>query len=641
MAAGDGVPRARTYRTIGELIQEVFPDGTNVQYHGYTPPKADLSDERPWYEPWRGLPAFAADVFAFSAHVIAHTGAMGYLKMDQKTSHTKSGRGNSYKITIGLDKPTLNKVHKAANEWKKEGTPPNYLQQQWEIVLQAWNRRASITLFRGERDAKGNLKIREWWNAIFNLLIAADEACEGLGHFVFDEEGTAQLSCSPSAQKMINGSKLTNKIPDVRSAMYRITNSSWRKDSTGNMHAKMSIPSLAVAANPAVISVQPKGRVTSVGCSIRNLSRNLASVGSLGSVRCNWQQLSRPTQGEKPGQINLLLIPLPFEIRGTHFQQTTEDTFGITQKWLGRTESQLEIFAESVGALVKKALEDSDIHGVLFPEYALDYKSVSKIAPAIFNASNNKAMFMVTGSSKNCEGEPGNIVMTHIWEGVCCREKNTAATPLSEQFREFSQRKHQRWRLDEAQIGTYGLGSQLDPSKTWWEGHDIGRRELHFFQIAEDTVFTSLICEDLARNDPCHDVIRAIAPNLVFALLMDGPQLATRWPARFAGSLADDPGCTVLTFTSYGLIERSNFQFPDGGKSTIGLLRDSSGRTTEISLPKGKDAVIVSLQSKPANDKTMDGRATRHASKWKFVTQQPISIGLRDGSRKRPKRATS
>ncbi len=630
--------RARTYRKVGELIQEVFPDGTNVASDQKNSGVDDGSTPAPWYAPWAGVPAFAADVFAFAAHLITHTGAMGYAKLGEQTSHKQNDKGKSYKIIIGLDDRLIKDAHRAAVSWKKLGTPPPHVQKQWEIILTAWNSRASIALLRGERDKAGKLKVKQWWNALFSLLIVADEACEGLGHFVFDEAGKAIFANNAMARKMFATGQLTNKTPDIRSAMYRLSEFNWHPEIDGIKRAKMSIPSLTVAANPAVICVQPKGRVTSVGCSIRNLSRNLAAVGPLGSVRSNWQQLSRPTQGEKPGQLNLLLIPLPLEIKGTHFKRIKRkdsDTFSIEQKWLGNSDSEIDLLVTKISALVKKAMEDSIIHGVIFPEYALNYQAVSKIVPAIFDASKGKAMFMVTGTSENCEGEPGNIVMTHIWEGVCCREEGTATVPLGQQFREFSQRKHQRWRLDEAQIGTYGLGSQLDPSKTWWEDHDIGRRELHFFQIAEDTVFTSLICEDLARNDPCHDVIRAVSPNLVFALLMDGPQLPTRWPARFAGSLADDPGCTVLTLTSFGLIERSNFQFPEGGKSTVGLLRDSSGRSTEIALPPNKDAVIVSLQSKSANDKTMDGRATHHASKWKFVTQQPISIGLRSGDWKK------
>ena len=110
---------------------------------------------------------------------------------------------------------------------------------------------------------------------------------------------------------------------------------------------------------------------------------------------------------------------------------------------------------------------------------------------------------------------------------------------------------------------------------------------------------------------------------------MDGPQLSHRWPARYAGALADDPGCAVLSFTSYGLIERSNHQWPGQPSHAIGLLRDSIGQTREVALPHGADAVIVTLRSDQASDRTFDGRNTRFASQWSFVSQLPIAAGLR------------
>ena len=66
------------------------------------------------------------------------------------------------------------------------------------------------------------------------------------------------------------------------------------------------------------------------------------------------------------------------------------------------------------------------------------------------------------------------------------------------------------------------------------------------------SIFSALICEDLARSEPCHSAVRSVGPNLVFVLLMDGPQIASRWSARYATSLADDPGSAVLTLTSRG-----------------------------------------------------------------------------------------
>ena len=48
-------------------------------------------------------------------------------------------------------------------------------------------------------------------------------------------------------------------------------------------------------------------------------------------------------------------------------------------------------------------------------------------------------------------------------------------------------------------------------------------------------------------------MLRAVGPNLIIALLADGPQIASRWPGRYAAAFADDPGSSVLTLTSAGM----------------------------------------------------------------------------------------
>ncbi|KIT15561.1 hypothetical protein [Jannaschia aquimarina] len=180
--------------------------------------------------------------------------------------------------------------------------------------------------------------------------------------------------------------------------------------------------------------------------------------------------------------------------------------------------------------------------------------------------------------------------------------------------------------LDRSQISNYGLASSLRPNVDWWESHEIERRELNFFQFRKDAVFSSLICEDLARNDPCHEIIRSVGPNLVFSLLMDGPQLEGRWPARYASTLADDPGCTVLTFSSYGLIRRGNENGTFGVSHSVGLLRDSGGQTRQILLPPDHQGVLLTLGSDRAVDFTIDGRETTNASSWHFISQRAIKV---------------
>jgi hypothetical protein len=43
------------------------------------------------------------------------------------------------------------------------------------------------------------------------------------------------------------------------------------------------------------------------------------------------------------------------------------------------------------------------------------------------------------------------------------------------------------------------------------------------------------------------ELLRDVGPALVVTILLDGPQLGSRWTAPCASVLADDPGSAVLT----------------------------------------------------------------------------------------------
>jgi len=146
--------------------------------------------------------------------------------------------------------------------------------------------------------------------------------------------------------------------------------------------------------------------------------------------------------------------------------------------------------------------------------------------------------------------------------------------------------KHHRWCLDRSQVKRYGLSSLFhDGTDKWWEEIDVSERQLPFFAIRDDLCMTVLICEDLARADPAMPVLRAVGPNLVVALLMDGPQLESRWPARYATVLADDPGSSVLTITCAGMVDRSNYMQANPRRS-VGLWRHANGHMQELFLPE-------------------------------------------------------
>ena len=79
---------------------------------------------------------------------------------------------------------------------------------------------------------------------------------------------------------------------------------------------------------------------------------------------------------------------------------------------------------------------------------------------------------------------------------------------------------------------------------------------MQFVELAEITQ-ALLVCEDLAQNDPVAQLIRSVGPTVVICVLLDGPQLTSRWAARYASVLADDPGSAVLTVAPLGMVERS------------------------------------------------------------------------------------
>src|SRR5208337_4302524 len=138
-------------------------------------------------------------------------------------------------------------------------------------------------------------------------------------------------------------------------------------------------------------------------------------------------------------------------------------------------------------------------------------------------------------------------------------------------------------------------GSTLHPGANWWEDIRVADRRLMLVTLKPWLTLCVLLCEDLARPDPLGDVIRSVGPNLVISLLMDGPQLSNRWPGRYAPTLADDPGCSVLTMTSLGMSDLS--KAPAGVQSRsdcIALWKDArTGTAKEITLPAGADALVL------------------------------------------------
>jgi SRSO17 transposase len=146
----------------------------------------------------------------------------------------------------------------------------------------------------------------------------------------------------------------------------------------------------------------------------------------------------------------------------------------------------------------------------------------------------------------------------------------------------------------------------------------------------DDSTLTTLICEDLARVDPCQAVVRAVGPNLLIALLMDGPQLGERWPGRYATVFAEDPGTSVLSFTSFGLIARQN----DVGKfdqgSSIALWKDEKIGPRKLELHREASALVLELKSVSKEERTLDGRTDGATSlRWEYQRHVQVVMNAR------------
>jgi hypothetical protein len=147
----------------------------------------------------------------------------------------------------------------------------------------------------------------------------------------------------------------------------------------------------------------------------------------------------------------------------------------------------------------------------------------------------------------------------------------------------------------------------LHPHIRWWEAMAVPRRSVQFVEVGEGVTVVSLVCEDLAQIDDVADLLRSVGPTLVITPLLDGPQLSSRWAARYASVLADNPGSAVLTLTSAGMARRSR-PHGRGVSPVIALWKDPVRGTREISLEGDAQGVLLTASADLATRRSGDGR---------------------------------
>lgn len=331
------------------------------------------------------------------------------------------------------------------------------------------------------------------------------------------------------------------------------------------------------------------------GPSIRSLSRYVCVRGP--AVDVVWNRIPARTIGS-PGAAqegNALMLPWPLRIDAEDFKPT-----GAGQ----RLELERHGFFEfAPGELLDLDLADRVLQSardqegpveiVVLPESALRPAEIDELEALL---TRHGVVLFVAGVREPPDptGRFGaNWLHLGVWFGG--------------RWWRYRQNKHHPWSLDDNQIEQYHLAGALPRGVRWWEAMDVPRRTVQVVELADGVTQVWLVCEDLAHLDEVADLLRAIGPTLVSVTLLDGPQLATRWAARYASVLADDPGSAVVTLTPLGLVQRS---LPPGRPPSrvISLWKDPVAGLQEIPLDAEAHAVLIHFQIGRTSRHTADGR---------------------------------
>ncbi|MDQ3031628.1 MAG: hypothetical protein M3Y87_04365 [Myxococcota bacterium] len=509
---------------------------------------------------YAACPVWPPDAFAVAATIVERSACY--------TRDRYSGRGEPrgprarWAPFFGLS--YLERTVEAGRRWRSEQEVPALSQAAWKTIV------------AGFGDAIGPSTSDAVADAAIELLAVADEACEGNGFAPGDPSPFASFVLAEHLR--FASASGAGAIPDVR-------------------------VSLCIAVPHDRACVQPKGRAAQVGCAMRALSHHVALLPARHEIETRWM-VGDLDRGQGP--FNLLCIPFPFRVHGDAIVagplvqgESGAGHFRVEQTWLPQDpDARVKLVSSMVRELVTAAeREVGAVHGVVLPELAIDSTTARAVARDLASLPSLELFIAGAAAIYPKSGAPRNLVFASLLEGGEVRTH-------------WWQSKHHRWRLDEPQIRRYHLGHALDPARRWWEDIDVDDRQLSFYVFRPDASIAVLVCEDLARIDPVQPVLRAMGPSLVIAVLMDGPQLDRRWPGRYAGALADDPGCSVLTLTSLGMMERSVMP-GESAPRQVALWKDASGQARELSLPRGAHALVLSLDAGREERWTLDGRSDR------------------------------
>jgi hypothetical protein len=477
------------------------------------------------------------DVFALTNVVLGRAEAFRYAHAPSWSLSSLAGLGDG-----------VEDVGRRWSAWAEDrsGRMPEVVAREWSVFRE----RAEVPL--EQLAAGGDDRVCE---ALLTLHAIADEACAGLGVAL---DSSAGEGCVYRAR----GRELLAR--------------------TGSL----------ARIDARFLRVLPKVRTPPTG---RPAFSRYACVQGPG-IDATWHKIPARHRGRdvRSEYVTVLLLPWPLQVRATDFRPVEGSVRRLSKDPYGFFE-----FAPAEGldldlldrVLVAARREAGSVDVVVLPESAVEERELDDLETVLDAHGVISLMAGVRQPVRHPDQFPRNWLHIGFNPGL---EKGG---PLPSEGREpwfhLRQNKHHRWSLDRGQVDQYHLGGVLHPHIRWWEAMDVPRKAIEFVEVAE-LVLVALVCEDLAQNDDVAQLIRSVGPTSVITVLLDGPQLTSRWAARYASVLADDPGSAVLTLSSFGMVERSRPHDREASP-VIALWKDPTTGVREIPLEPGAQAVLLTL----------------------------------------------
>ncbi len=395
-------------------------------------------------------PNWPADVFAICCALLDRSGAVrglgtSFLCEQTKHRHTRVASiqesARQWRIAAGKDQP----FQAVENLWKRA------------IVESADSEVSELCRFRAPR-----VVCSPACEALLELCAIADEAFAGVGidpdTVAIEDWGNA----NPDSLAIIDFWRITDRL---------------LSDAESDQNDFSLGASLCRDLSKNRIRVLPKAQPPANGLSVRSLTTYIALCPPV-DVPVRWYQQWRGNFATDR-KCNMLLVPWPLTVTPSQFADCKVDPENPSDGWFSYApDSDWHAPVNKVKELLLKAKREvGDVDVVILPETAVTVEQHEQLKN--FLSAKEIKVPLIAGVYTAADNETGHKFGTNHASISFPSEDNWDPDTT------FSQYKHHRWKLDGSQIETYGLATQLDPQKNWWEGIELRERSLNFFVCAQ------------------------------------------------------------------------------------------------------------------------------------------------------------